>query len=294
MAALAPQAPLDPHLLADVLTDVLGQVPYNSAAQYHIHYGAGSTPERFGTACAWQTFDAGDRVAARTGVRAEYRVGGRHVCALYDDGETLTVLDPYLLHRTPLRLSRSAAVDGVVRAASDAYPLRRGEDGSPTPSVLRALWRPADGVLRLQYLRHSPRLGELVMHRAYTMRPGDTVTELPVPAPLVRELLLHPEQNNLSVRAVHPGDDGLTEVALPFAGRPRGALASREALIARDNQGRVSHWGAAPFEAELARLSEALVTSPQEVVTHLLDAAALYDAAAPADLLVPAYSLEDA
>lgn len=294
MAALAPQPRLDPDLLAGVLTDVLTQVPYNSAAQYHLHYGTGSSPARFGTACAWQTFDAAERIAGLTGVTAEYRVGGRHVCALYEDGEALTVVDPYLLHRVPLRLPRSAAVDGVVRAESDAYPLRRSEDGSPAPSVLRAFWRPADGVLRLQYLRYSPRLGELVMHRAYTMRPGDTVTELPVPAPLVRELLLHPEQNNLSVRAVHPGDDGLTEVALPFPGRPRGDLAREEALVARDNQGRVSRWGTAPFVRELARVSEALDASPQEVVTHLLQAATLYDAAAPAGQVVPDYSLEDA
>ncbi|MFB7227381.1 hypothetical protein ACFCY9_06670 [Streptomyces fimicarius] len=294
MAASASRSRLDQDLLAGVLTDVLTQVPYNSAAQYHIHYGTGSSPERFGTACAWQTFDAGERVARLTGVTARYRVGGRHVCALYDDGEALTVLDPYLLHRAPLRLSRSAAVEGVVRAESAAYPLRRAADGSPAPSALRAFWRPADGVLRLQYLRYSPRLGELVMHRAYTMRPEDTVTELPVPAPLVRELLLHPEQNNLSVRAVHPGDDGLTEVALPFPGRPRGALAREEALVARDNQGRVSRWGSAPFGSELERVAEALKTSPQEVVDHLLRAAALYDAAAPAGLVVPDYSLEDA
>ncbi|MEV8533627.1 hypothetical protein [Streptomyces sp. NPDC051211] len=282
---------------AEVLTEVLTQVPYNSAAQYHLHYGSGSSPERFGTACAWQTFAAGERVARRTGIEAEYRVGGRHVCALYDDGESLTVLDPYLMHRTPLRLTRAAAADsadGTVRASSEAYPLRRRPDGSPAPSVLRASWRPADGVLRLHYLRFSPRLGDLVMHRAYTMRPGDTVTELPVPAPLVRALLLHPEQNNLSVRAVHPGDDGLTEVALPFPGRPRGSLADTRALIARDNQGTVSRWGTPAFDRELARVAEALTADPDEVVEHLLRAAALYDAAAPAGLLVPDYSLEDA
>ncbi|MFJ6793262.1 hypothetical protein [Streptomyces sp. NPDC091268] len=294
MAASAPAIRPDARVLQDTLTEVLAQVPYNSAAQYHLHYGAGSSPQRFGTACAWQTFDAGERVARRTGAEPEYRVGGRHVCALYDDGETLSVLDPYLLHRTPLRLSRAAAVDGTVRAESEAYPLRRRADGSPAPSLLRAQWRPTDGVLRLRYLRHSPRLGEYVMHRAYTMRPGDTVPELPVPAPLVRALLLHPEQNNLSVRAVHPGDDGLTEVALPFSGRPRGALADSGALIARDNQGVVSRWGSTAFAAELARLAEALRADRNEVVEHLLGAAALYDAAAPTGLAVPDYSLEDA
>ncbi|MFD9355184.1 hypothetical protein [Streptomyces sp. NPDC060031] len=294
MAAPAPAIRPDFRVLQDTLTEVLAQVPYNSAAQYHVHYGTGSSPERFGTACAWQTFGAGERVARRTGTEAEYRVGGRHVCALYDDGETLSVLDPYLMHRTPLRLSRADAVDGTVTAESQAYPLRHRPDGSPAPSVLRALWQPADGVLRLRYLRHSPRIGDYVMHRAYTMRPRDTVDELPVPAPLVRELLLHPEQNNLSVRAVHPGDDGLAEVALPFSGRPRGALADAGALIARDNQGVVSRWGSAAFDRELERVAEALRSEPAEVVDHLLGAAALYDAAAPAGLLVPDYSLEDA
>jgi len=294
MTAPAPDARLDLQVLQDVHTEVLTRIPYNSAAQYHLHYGTGTSPERFGTACAWQTFSAGELVALRTGATAEYRVGGRHVCALYDDGEALTLLDPYLLHRAPLRLSRTDAVDGAVRADADAYPLRRRPDGSPAPSTLRAVWRPADGLLRLQYLRYSPRVGETVTHRAYTMRPGDTVGELPVPAPLVRELLLHPEQNNLSIRAVHPGDDHLTEVALPFSGRPRGALADRRALIARDNQGTVSAWGEIGFDRELQRVADALRTTPEEVVDHLVEAAALYDAAAPASIVVPEYSLEDA
>ncbi|MGR3937732.1 hypothetical protein [Streptomyces sp. BRA346] len=294
MTAPAPDARLDLQVLQDVHTEVLTRIPYNSAAQYHLHYGTGTSPERFGTACAWQTFSAGELVALRTGATAEYRVGGRHVCALYDDGKALTLLDPYLLHRAPLRLARTDAVDGAVRADADAYPLRRRPDGSPAPSTLRAVWRPADGLLRLQYLRYSPRVGETVTHRAYTMRPGDTVDELPVPAPLVRELLLHPEQNNLSIRAVHPGDDHLTEVALPFSGRPRGALADRRALIARDNQGTVSTWGEIAFDRELQRVADALRTTPEEVVDHLVEAAALYDAAAPASIVVPEYSLEDA
>ncbi|WP_455359744.1 hypothetical protein [Streptomyces sp. SYSU K21746] len=293
MAAPAP-TDLDLQVLQDVHTKVLAEVPYNSAAQYHVHYGTGTSPERFGIACAWQTFSAGDQVARRTGVEAEYRVGGRHVCALYDDGETLTVLDPYLMHRAPLRLSRGDAVDGAVRTDADAYPLRRRPDGSPAPSTLRAVWRPDDGVLRLQYLRYSPRLDETLTHRAYTMRPEETVRDLPVPASVVRQLLLHPEQNNLSLRAVHPVDDALTEIALPFSGRPRGALADRRALIARDNQGTVSTWGGAAFDRELERVADAVRATPQEVADHLVEAAALYDAAAPAGLVVPAYSVEDA
>ncbi|MFE9775285.1 hypothetical protein ACFYOV_27125 [Streptomyces sp. NPDC005931] len=293
MAAPAPTDP-DVEVLQDVHTKVLTEVPYNSAAQYHVHYGTGTSPERFGTACAWQTFSAGEQVARRTGVQAEYRVGGRHVCALYDDGETLTVLDPYLMHRTPLRLSRTDAVDGTVRVDADAYPLRRRPDGTPAPSTLRAVWNTGDGVLRLRYLRYSPRLDETVTYRAYTMRPQDTVRELPVPAPLVRQLLLHPEQNNLSLRAVHPADEGLAEVALPFSGRPRGTLADRRALIGRDNQGAVSTWGSAAFDRELERVAEAVRAAPQDVVDHLVEAAALYDAAAPASVVVPEYSLEDA
>ncbi|NEB13976.1 hypothetical protein G3I32_34980 [Streptomyces coelicoflavus] len=284
---------LEPQVLQDIHTEVLTGIPYNSAAQYHIHYGEGSSPERFGTACAWQTFAVGERVARRTGVQVEYRVGGRHVCALHDDGDTLTVLDPYLMHRAPLRLPRADAVDGTVLGVADAYPIRRRPDGSPVPSSLRAAWEPAGGVLRLQYLRYSPRLGETVAHRAYTMRPQETVHELPVPAPLVRELLLHPEQNNLSIRAVHP-DDGLCEIALPFTADRRGRLADAQALITRDNQGTVSRCGERDFDQELERVAEALFATTDEVVDHLLSAAALYDAAAPLGLDVPEYSLENA
>ncbi|WP_406499477.1 hypothetical protein OG936_32355 [Streptomyces sp. NBC_00846] len=294
MTAPAPhRTPLDPQVLQEVHTEVLTQIPYNSAAQYHIHYGEGSSPERFGTACAWQTFAIGERVARRTGVEVEYRVGGRHVCALHDDGDALTVLDPYLMHRALLRLDRGDAVDGTVHADADAYPTRRRPEGSPAPSTLRAAWEPDSGVLRLQYLRYSPRLGETVTHRAYTMRPEETVGELPVPAPLVRELLLHPEQNNLSIRAVHP-DDGLCEIALPFTADRRSRLADPQALITRDNQGVVSRWGEAAFDGELERVADALLATTEEIVDHLLSAAALYDAAAPTGLDVPEYSLEDA
>ncbi|MEU6883131.1 hypothetical protein [Streptomyces sp. NPDC046712] len=279
--------------LSEVLDELLPSYPYNSATQLHEYFGGRAVPRSYGASCAWQSFEAGRLVAARTGAAVEYPADGRHVAALFPDADGLALLDPYLLHRTPLRLDRAAAEDGVVRQTVDAYPFRVRADGSPAPSRVRATWRLADDSVRLDYLRYSPRRGHNVLSRSFTLRPGTRLTEVPPPADRVRPLLLHPEQHSVSVRVVHPGERQIAEVILPMAGRPTGVRADAALLIGKDNQGAVSRHASSSFGRTAELVADAMGVPYEELVGFLLEAAALHRAAAPASLVLADYPVED-
>jgi hypothetical protein len=44
---------------AGALTDVLHDVPYSSAAQFYEYFGSAPADARYGTSCAWQSFEVG-------------------------------------------------------------------------------------------------------------------------------------------------------------------------------------------------------------------------------------------
>jgi hypothetical protein len=276
-----------------VLDEVLTTFPYNSAAQLHEYFGAGSAPRGYGGSCAWQSFEAGRRVAERSGAAAEYRIDGRHVAAVYPDAEGMTLLDPYLLHCRPLRLERADAVDGEVRLALDAYPFRTRPDGSPAPGRVRACWVLDDDSVRLDHLRFSPRRGHNVVSRSFTLRPGSRLAQVPPPADRVRRELLHPEQHSVSVRVVHPATRELAELVLPLAGRPAGVAADTASMITKNNQGVVAAHGTRAFHRDGELVADAVGRPYPDVADFLLEAAALHLAAAPPSLDLAAYSLED-
>ncbi|GIF02532.1 hypothetical protein Asi03nite_00700 [Actinoplanes siamensis] len=273
--------------------DVLFDVPYCSAAPFHEFYGKGPPPRRLGRGCAWQSFEAARLVQERTGVKATLLFSGRHVAAVYPRADDLVVLDPYLLHREPVVLSRAAAVEGVVTAAGDAFPFRTGAGGEPRPSRLRLTWTVASGVLHSEYSRFSPRLGRYVTFRAFTFRPGATLPFFPPPRGLVRRLILHSEQNNVSIRCVDRGSGRLRELVLPLSGRPREWLVDRRSLITRDNQGAVGRGGTEEFRRDLAGICACVGSDPEELIGYVLGAAQLYAATAPEDLVVAEYRVED-
>ncbi|WP_386154058.1 hypothetical protein [Streptosporangium vulgare] len=282
---------------ADALERVLLEVPYNSAVQFHEHFGGKAYPRRLGLSCAFQSFEVGRLVAEQTGVPAEYLMDGRHVAAVYFDETRVTVLDPYLLHRVPLHLDLADGADGadgVVRTVADAFPLRVRADGSPAPSRVRATWRPERDELVLEYVRFSPRRGHNVVSRAFTLRRDTALTEVPPPAAVVRPLLTHPEQNNVSIRVVHPGDLHLREVVFPLTGRADGVKPAADGLLTKDNQGAVSLPGSHRFDADLALVAEAVGEEPSRVIAILLEAAAIHDRVAPAgNPAMPEYAAVD-
>ncbi|TJZ54292.1 hypothetical protein FCH28_14090 [Streptomyces piniterrae] len=222
---------------------------------------------------------------------AEYRIDGRHVAAVYRDADGITVLDPYLLHRVPLRLERADAVDGAVSLTAAAYPLRSRADGSPAPSSVRVRWQLDDDSIGLTYLRFSPRRGHNVISRSFLLRPDQVLTQAPPAAHAIRPQLLHSEQHSVSVRVVHPGTQQLAELILPLAGRQ--LRIDTRSMITKDNQGAVARQGSREFDRDREMVADAVGVPPQDVAGVLLKAAALHRIAAPAGLELADYSLED-
>ncbi|MBC6445961.1 hypothetical protein [Actinokineospora xionganensis] len=280
-------------MFSQTLRGVILSVPYSSAASYHQFFGDGEPPLSMGRGCGWQSFTAGDLVRERTGVSATYLFSGAHVPALYFGADTITVLDPYLPHIEPIVLDKKVGVAGQAVVEVDAYPIRVAADGTPAPSKLRGTWRFADGVLRLEYIRYSPRLGGYRTFRAFTFRAGATLPSVPPPHGLVRGILRQPAQNNLSVRVVHPDDELVRELVLPFTNRPRARVVDENYLVTKDNQGAVSRLGSAGYRRDLAVIADALSVTAAEAVEFVMDAAVLYDKAAPRDIEWPEYSVED-
>ncbi|MCE7003639.1 hypothetical protein LWC34_12495 [Kibdelosporangium philippinense] len=216
---------------ATALEDVLFDVPYCSATQFHEYYGQGPLPRRLGTGCAWVT--------------------------------------------------------------EDGFPLRRSASGEPMPSKLRLSWIPASGGLHSEYSRFSPRLGRYITFRAFTFRPGSTLPAFPPPRGLVRRLLPHAEQNNLSIRGIDRNSGRMRELVLPFDGRHREQLADARCLITKDNQGTVSRAGTDEFQRDLTDIGAAVSGSPDELTGCLLGAAETYARMAPEDVAALEYSVED-
>jgi hypothetical protein len=287
------QVPPDPGAMTRLLRDTLLNVPYNSATQILEYFADRRLPPRLGMSCAWQAFWIAERLQEKTSAAATFLRDERHVAAVYRSGNELAILDPYLLHQVPIRLDAAAQHDGTVRQVVDAYPVRSNGAGARVPSRLRATWDVRTDVIRLEYVRYSARRGHNYVYRCFTLRPEAVLTEVPSPPAEVRVRLLHPEQNNLSVRVVHPVLEELAEIILPLAGVSLEKPAKNDDLVSKNNAGRVSRAGSAGFDRDLGLVAEAVDYSPRAVCELLLETAALYANVAPADRTLAAYSLDD-
>jgi hypothetical protein len=124
----------------------------------------------------------------------------------------------------------------------------------------------------------------------------DTEKELravPPPADVVRPLLLHPEQNNLSIRVVDAETLAVREIVFPLTGGARHRAPSKDGLLVRDNQGAVKAFGAPGFDAVLGDLARSLGSTAGDVVDFVLGGARIYRRVAPPDLELPEYQAVD-
>ncbi|GAB1640678.1 hypothetical protein [Krasilnikovia sp. MM14-A1259] len=275
---------------AGPLADVIFDVPYCSVSQYYEYYGDAPAPSVYGLSCVWQTFEVGRRLEESGLGPVRYLVDGRHVAAVTTTADGMDVYDPYLLHLEPLRLRRAdAGPNGTVTAVQEAAPLRTTAQGGSAPGRVRAVWTPERNRLRLEYTRFSPRRGHHVVSRMFTFATDRVLGAVPPPAEVVRPLLLHPEQNNLSVRVVDR-DLGMHELVYPLAG---GAPVRAQDLLTRDNDGRWARHGRRDFDAVLGAMAGTLAVSTRELVDFVLGGVDIYRRVAPADLDIAAYSLED-
>lgn len=277
-----------------VLAGVVDEVPYSSTSQFHEYFGERPVPASFGVSCAFQSFEVGRRLAELGGPEVSYLVDGRHVAAVVRHPDGLDVLDPYLMHREPLRLRRhQARPGGTVVATVPALPLRVSTDGTPRPSRVRAVWNPRRGRLRLEYIRFKPSEGRYAVSRVFTLDTEKELRAVPPPADVVRPLLLHPEQNNLSIRAVDGGSLTVREIVFPLTGPNADGPPAVEGLLVRDNQGACTPYGAPGFDALLGDLAASVDSSRAQVLDFVLDGARIHRQVAPADLDLPDYRAVD-
>ena len=277
-----------------VLAAVVDEVPYSSTSQFHEYFGEMPVPASYGVSCAFQSFEVGRRLAASGGPAVSYLVDGRHVAAVVRREDGLDVLDPYLMHREPLRLrTADARPGGSVVATVPALPMRRAADGTLRPGRVRAVWNPGRGRLRLEYTRFKPSTDGYAVSRVFTLDTEKELRVVPPPADVVRPLLLHPEQNNLSIRVVDPETLAVREIVFPLTGEARRRAPSKHGLLVRDNQGAVRAFGEPGFDVVLGDLARSLGSPPVDVVDFVLGGARIHRRVAPPDLELPDYLAVD-
>lgn len=293
MTVLRTSEPIDLlEIETAALAGVVDDLPYSSTSQFHEYFGESPVPAAYGVSCAFQSFEAGRRLASLGGPEVAYLVDGRHVAAVVRRDDGLDVLDPYLMHREPLRLRlEDAGPNGSVVAAVPALPVRLAADGTPRPSRVRATWNPRRGRLRLEYIRFKPAQDRYAVSRLFTLDTERELRVVPPPADVVRPLLLHPEQNNLSIRAVDGAE--VREVVYPLTGPRAQGAPSERGLLVRDNQGAVTWAGEAGFDDSLAALARSIGSTVYDVVQVVLTGARIHRRVAPPDLDLPAYQAVD-
>jgi len=279
-------------LLQTALTSALGTIPYNSAAQFLEFFDGRRLASRWGMSCVRQSVWADERLQSIGGPKGVYIRGGRHVASIYVNSKGMVVLDPYLLHRAPLVLNKVEKLGNCVETSVASYPVRVDKDGLERWGKLRAVWNVDKRTLQLDYIRFSPRRQQNYLYRSFSLCLDD-VAVFPSPLPVARARLVHPEQNNLSVRVLSLSRQVLSEVILPLCGVTVERPARQAQMITRDNQGRVCTFGSSGFDEGLAAVAEGVGVDSQEVIDLLLHTSRVYAKVAPDDRVLLPYSLEN-
>lgn len=295
----------DPYAAA--LDSVLRGVPYNSATEY-LHWYHKSDPDpRHGVACIHQTLYVAERAAALGAPKAAILQDMRHIAAVFEDAGAVVVLDPYLMHLTPIVFPADEVARGHSEVEVDAAPVRRDEQGGTHPARLAAVYRATgEGYrIRLSYSKYSVRSGAHFLSRHFTLRSENRFDFAAFSADMLA-LLTHPEQNSVSIRAI------VTGPAAPAAGaEAAGAAVTAEAIIPlkdfaecefsaqdvwlRSGQGVATPNGSgAAAEAVWADLERTTGLGRQDIEEHLVSAAQVYQKIADHRTELPDYHLQDA
>jgi len=282
------------------LREVLRTVPYNSAAQFVDIFGDGERSPRLGAACVFQTLEVARRVEERTGIPARLIPDGRHLAAIFEYEGGLVLLDPYLLHTTPIHIEARTVRAGSGRVVSTAAPVRTDSRGVVRPGRLTARYRTYGGgwVVRLEYSKFSPTRGRYLLSRLFTLRsedafgrPDGRLRVEALPREFLTSILTDPEQTSLSIRALDDSLEHTSEVILPLHGYA-GRNFSAGDLWLRDSAG-VAY---PPADPAAAPVWDELVASTglasTDLVDHLLCAADIYRSVADPDGDVQPYSFE--
>lgn len=278
-------------LFQAALTLTLGSVPYNSAAQFLEFFDDRILSSGWGMSCVRQSVWVDEHLRSIEGPKGVYIRNGRHVASIYPDSHGIVVLDPYLLHKAPIVLNYEDRVGDCIEASVPAYPVRIDDEGRARWGKMRAVLNLMKRTLQLDYTRFSPRRQQNYLYRSFGLS-LDEVATFPSPLAVARARLVHPEQNNLSVRVLDLSRQALCEVILPLCGVTTERPASEDQLISRDNQGRVRTAGSSGFDEDLANVARVVGESAPQIVDLLLHTSHVYSRVAPGERVLAPYSLE--
>jgi hypothetical protein len=283
----------DPYGAA--LESVLREVPYNSATQY-VHWHEGTDPDpRHGVACILQTLYAAERATSLGAPQGRILQDLRHIAAVFETGGEVVVLDPYLLHLTPIRFPAEEVRRGYSSVEADAAPVRLDARGGAHPARLAAVYRSSgDGYrIRLSYSKYSVAKGSYFLSRHFTLRSenpfvyGDFVADMGA-------LLTHPEQNSVSIRALVAGTAVTAEAIIPLQGFAEREFSAADIWL-RSGQGVASRDGAdAHAVAVWADLERTTGLERSAIGEHLVSAARVYRKIADHRTGLKDYTLQDA
>lgn len=278
---------------AEALKGILIDIPYNSATHYHEYFGDGPPDRRFGAACITQTIEAARRAVALGAPEPVLLQDMRHVAAVFHDDGEIIVLDPYLLHREPIRFSREAVASGEATVEVPAAPVRYDGTGARRDGRLQARYKKGRNgyVIRLDYFRFSPTKGKYLLSRHFSLREHE-IFDLEEFTSDIHRLMTHPEQTSVSIRAVLPGLLRTAEAIIPLRGFAQRTFTADDIWL-RTGEGAVARHADPGAAAVWRELEDALGLPRADIVDHLVSAAEIYRRIAdPAQELAP-YALVD-
>ncbi|WP_031511989.1 hypothetical protein [Streptomyces sp. NRRL F-5123] len=286
----------DPYAAA--LESVLRGVPYNSATEYLHWYDKSDPDPRHGVACIHQTLYVAERAAALGAPKAAILQDMRHIAAVFEDGGAVVVLDPYLMHLTPIVFPADEVRRGHSEVEVDAAPVRRDEQGGEHPARLAAVYRSSgEGYrIRLSYSKYSVKNGAHFLSRHFTLR-SENRFDFAVFSADMLALLTHPEQNSVSIRAIVTDTAGAAvtaEAIIPLKGFAECEFSARDVWL-RSGQGVATpNGGGAAAEAVWTDLERTTGLGRQDIEEHLVSAAQVYQKIADHRTELPDYRLQDA
>ena len=279
--------------LSVALRRVLLEIPYNSATQFHTYFGGGSPDSKFGAPCIIQSIEVA-QLAVSLGASSPLLLQDeRHVAAVFEMENELVVLDPYLLHGSPVRFSREEMAEGRATKTVAALPRRYDTHGRIREGRLTATYRAThDGyTIRLGYSRYSPTKDQYVLSRHFTLRSNNSFDMSKFTSDL-RGVLTDPEQTSVSIRAVLPDLSGTTEAILPLNGFAT-KMFTRDDIWVRNSQGAILNSDRWESTIVWRQLEECTQLTRWEVEDHLLSAAGIYQTIANPSREVAPYRLEN-
>lgn len=283
------------EILSYELKKFLLEVPYTSISQFYQFFDKRPAAERFGVSCVWQSYLLGERLQKKGIADISYHVDGRHVAIVCRDHDQQYLIDPYLLHTTPLLIKRGSAVETPMgfKNESYAYPYRRSSGSGCKPAKLTLTHFEEANVVRLAYTRFSQTKNHYLVSRIFNLDLGHSIPPTPPTREIVMPLLHHGEQNNLSIRLLHKRDHHMYELIYPIALHHNKNIDSSH-LLARDNDGRMHAFGdSARFNPIVSGMCESLDCTRQELLDFVLDGVAIYERHAPETIHYANFSIGD-